>query len=409
MLKIKKSGFIDEILRRGYIYQSTNLEEITHLFNNQSVCCYIGFDCTADSLHIGSLIQIMIIRKLIEYGHKVIILLGGGTTKIGDPSGKEKTRKILAEEEILSNMSGIKKTIEKFLPNETYNTQNIIFENNDSWLKEIRYIDFLREIGSLFSINKMLELESVKNRLSREQNLSFIEFNYVILQSFDFVELHKRHNCLVQIGGSDQWGNIVNGIELGRKMLQTQLYGITTHLATTSDGKKMGKSESGTIWLDEKKLSPYNYWQYFRNINDADLEQFFKYFTDLPEDKILELSSYSGSDINKAKKILATEITKICHGEKHAINSSIAAINEFEKNISDTIPTFEINNNLDKEIKLYTILTQIGLTKSNSNAKKLIKAGAIKINNEKITDIDFIIPKKDFKITLAKKRVMVKY
>lgn len=406
-------GFIDAMSKRGYLYQTTHKEELSDLFNRQSVCCYIGFDCTANSLHIGSLIQIMIIRMLLEYGHKVIVLLGGGTTKIGDPSGKEKTRQILTEEDIEANMFGIKKTIEKFLPNNIYNQNNIIFENNDSWLNGIKYINFLRDIGSLFSVNKMLELESVRTRLSREQNLSFIEFNYVILQSFDFIELYKRHNCLVQIGGSDQWGNIINGIELGRKMLRTQLYGITTNLATTSDGKKMGKTESGTVWLDEEKLSPYDYWQYFRNIDDIDIEKFLKYFTNIPEDNITKLSSYQGQKINEAKKILATEATKICHGEKKAIEVSTAATNEFERNISDNIPTFKIqvrNTDIDSSednIKIYSILTQIGLTKSNGEAKKLIKAGAVKINDNKVPDISYIVPQKNFKISLGKKRIMI--
>ena len=306
-----KSSFISEFKEREYFNQCTNLEELEKLMNTNKISAYIGFDCTAQSLHVGSLLQIMCLRMLQKYGHKPIVLLGGGTTMIGDPSGKEETRKILTESDIKKNINSIKKVFSIFLDNKNTKTKPI-FVNNIKWLGKLNYIKFLRDIGKHFTINKMLSFDSVKLRLEREQSLSYMEFNYMILQAYDFLELNKKNNCVVQIGGSDQWGNIVNGVELIKRYSSKQVYGLTTPLITLASGAKMGKTEKGAIWLDKKLLSPYDYWQFWRNTDDRDVIKFLKMFTDK---KISEIEEIKDRDINELKIILANEATTMLHGK----------------------------------------------------------------------------------------------
>ena len=321
--------FLKEFKDRGYFYQCTNENELSKLINKEKIKGYIGFDCTAESLHVGSLLQIMCLRLLQKYGHRPIVLLGGGTTRIGDPSGKDKTRKILTEKEIDKNTKNIEKILKKFLNNNDPKTKPI-FVNNYSWLKNLNYISFLREIGKHFTINKMLTFESVKTRLDREQSLSYMEFNYMILQAYDFLELNKKENCSLQIGGSDQWGNIVNGTELIKRYSSKQAYGLTTPLITLSSGAKMGKTESGAIWLDEKLLSSYDYWQFWRNIDDRDVIKFLKIFTSLDLDEIEKIID---KNINDLKIILANQTTLLLHGKKAAQNSEMSAKAVFAGNL----------------------------------------------------------------------------
>lgn len=388
-----KANFLFKIKERGYLFQSTD-EDTLVLGKGEKLTFYLGFDCTAQSLHLGHLLPIMVMRYIAGFGHKVIILLGGGTTKIGDPSGKDKTRQILEIDQIEKNVQSIKQIILKFI-------DNAIFVNNAEWLDKINYLEFLRDIGRHFSINRMLEFESVKSRLERESHLSFLEFNYMILQAYDFVELNKRYGCRVQVGGSDQWGNIINGIELARKLNLDQLFGITTPLITTASGQKMGKTASGAIWLDETLCTPYEYWQYFRNIDDSDVIKFLKLFTELPIDEIHELEKKK--DINELKKILATEATAICHGRDAAEAALDTAIKEFEFNDSSSLPTLST----EQGENIVSILVKAGFAQSNSDAKRFIKTGAVKIDDKKIDDINFI-PEDNSKISLGKKRVVIK-
>ncbi len=313
-----KSEFLDFIRERGYLYQCTNIEGLDQLLSqNNYIVAYIGFDCTAPSLHVGHLIQVMMLRHLQKFSYKPIILLGGGTTKIGDPSFKDKKRSILPIENIKQNTSDIRKILEKMVSFNDSKTGAVIVNNAD-WLDSIKYIDFLCDIGAYFSVNRMLNFDSIRIRLDKEQNLSFSEFNYMLLQAYDFVELNKKYNCRLQIGGSDQWGNIVNGIELGKKLNLPELFGLTTPLLLNSQGVKMGTTKSGAVWLDDNMLKPYDYWQYFRNVDDQDIGRFLRLLTDIPIDEIKKLESLKGKEINEAKKVLATEAVKICHGEKEA-------------------------------------------------------------------------------------------
>ena len=333
--------FLKEFKDRGYFYQCTGEDELSGLLNKEQIKGYIGFDCTAESLHVGSLLQIMCLRLLQKHGHRPIVLLGGGTTRIGDPSGKDKTRKILTEKEIERNIKSIEKILKKFLNNNDPKTKPI-FVNNYSWLKGLNYISFLREIGKHFTINKMLTFESVKTRLDREQSLSYMEFNYMILQAYDFLELNKKKNCSLQIGGSDQWGNIVNGTELIKRYSNKQAYGLTTPLITLASGAKMGKTETGAVWLDEKLLSSYDYWQFWRNIDDRDVIKFLKMFTDL---NIEEIENIKNEDINQLKIKLANETTSMLHGKKAAINSEQAAKEAFSGNsLGSNLPTIKIKS-----------------------------------------------------------------
>lgn len=391
------NNFIHILSNRGFIYQSTNLEQLDLITSKQKVKAYIGFDCTAKSLHVGSLIQIMMLRWLQKSGHQPIILLGGGTTKIGDPSGKDEARKILGLNDIEENKASLKKVFARFLDFESENKAIIL--DNDEWLSRINYVEFLRDYGSYFSINRMISFESVKMRLEREQSLSFLEFNYMLLQAFDFFHLYQEENCVVQMGGSDQWGNIINGVELIRKKLGKEVFGLTSPLLTTASGAKMGKTESGAVWLNEDMLSPYDYWQFWRNTEDADVIKFLKLFTEIPLDQIHELSKLEGKDINEAKIILADEATKLCHGTIATESAKKTAQKTFEDGGSGSdLPEYTLyTKEIESGIELYNLLTRCGLSQSNSASKKLIEGSGARINNEVIGDTKYIVTSKDFK------------
>ena len=332
---------INLLKKKGFFFQCTDEKALVNLLDKKKIHFYIGFDCTAKSLHVGSLMQIMCLRHLQKLGHTPIVLLGGGTTLIGDPSGKEENRKMLNEEEINHNINNIKRVFSNFLSDDGDN--KVIYVNNYKWLKNINYIDFLRNYGKHFSINKMLTFDSVKSRLDREQSLSFLEFNYMILQAYDFKKLYESYNCLLQIGGSDQWGNIINGVELIRKTKSKEAYGLTTPLITTSSGKKMGKTEKGAIWLDHDLLSPLDYWQFWRNTDDKDVINYLRYFTEVSEDEIKKISNLDGKDINEGKIILANEVTKMLHGMSESRKAYETSKKTFEeKSFDENLPTFEI-------------------------------------------------------------------
>jgi tyrosyl-tRNA synthetase len=371
--------------------------------NKEPITAYIGFDCTAKSLHAGSLIQIMILRLLQKQGHKPLILLGGGTTKIGDPSGKDESRQVLTEEKIQENLSGIKKTLEKFISFEGTNAAVLV--NNDDWLKNLNYLEFLRDIGRHFSINRMLTFDSVKTRLEREQPLSFLEFNYMILQAYDFYELNKKHYCRLQIGGSDQWGNIVNGVELTRRIAAKEAFGLTSPLLTTADGKKMGKTADGAVWLNSEMLTPFDYFQYFRNTHDADVGKFLRLFTDLELLEIEKLEKLKDQEINQAKEILAFEATKICHGENAANQALQKAREIFISKNSAAFEEKEISLGAENSKKLIEIMKEIGAVESNSEAKKLIEGKGVKINGDVVLDSQFLIKETNsFDLSIGKKK-----
>jgi len=399
--------FLKEFKDRGYFYQCTGEDELSGLLNKEQIKGYIGFDCTAESLHVGSLLQIMCLRLLQKHGHRPIVLLGGDTTRIGDPSGKDKTRKILTEKEIERNIKSIEKILKKFLNNNDPKTKPI-FVNNYSWLKGLNYISFLREIGKHFTINKMLTFESVKTRLDREQSLSYMEFNYMILQAYDFLELNKKENCSLQIGGSDQWGNIVNGTELIKRYSNKQAYGLTTPLITLASGAKMGKTETGAVWLDEKLLSSYDYWQFWRNIDDRDVIKFLKMFTDL---NIEEIENIKNEDINQLKIKLANETTSMLHGKKAAVNSEQAAKEAFSGNsLGSNLPTIKIKSkDINKSLTIIELVVLSKLENSKSEIRRLIKGNAVKLNDQIISDEKLIINNKLFKnnylkLSIGKKR-----
>ena len=399
--------FLKEFKDRGYFYQCTGEDELSGLLNKEQIKGYIGFDCTAESLHVGSLLQIMCLRLLQKHGHRPIVLLGGGTTRIGDPSGKDKTRKILTEKEIERNIKSIEKILKKFLNNNDPKTKPI-FVNNYSWLKGLNYISFLREIGKHFTINKMLTFESVKTRLDREQSLSYMEFNYMILQAYDFLELSKKENCSLQIGGSDQWGNIVNGTELIKRYSNKQAYGLTTPLITLASGAKMGKTETGAVWLDEKLLSSYDYWQFWRNIDDRDVIKFLKMFTDL---NIEEIENIKNEDVNQLKIKLANETTSMLHGKKAAVNSEQAAKEAFSGNsLGSNLPTIKIKSkDINKSLTIIELVVLSKLENSKSEIRRLIKGNAVKLNDQIISDEKLIINNKLFKnnylkLSIGKKR-----
>ena len=399
--------FLKEFKDRGYFYQCTNEDELSGLLNKEKIKGYIGFDCTAESLHVGSLLQIMCLRLLQKHGHKPIVLLGGGTTRIGDPSGKDKTRKILSEQEIDKNIKSIEKILKKFLKDDNPKTKPI-FVNNYSWLKGLNYITFLRDIGKHFTINKMLTFESVKTRLEREQSLSYMEFNYMILQAYDFLELNKKENCSLQIGGSDQWGNIVNGTELIKRHSGNQAYGLTTPLITLASGAKMGKTETGAVWLDEKLLSSYDYWQFWRNIDDRDVIKFLKMFTDLNTEQIDKIKD---EDINQLKIKLANETTSMLHGKKAAQNSEQAAKEAFSgTSLGSNLPSIKIKKkDINNKITIIDVIILSKLEKSRSEIRRLIKGNAIKLDDKIISDEKFIITNELFhndylKLSIGKKR-----
>jgi len=400
--------FLKEFKDRGYFYQCTSEDELSNLLNKKSINAYIGFDSTASSLHVGSLLQIMCLKLLQKHGHRPIVLLGGGTTRIGDPSGKEETRKILSEKEIEKNIKNIEKAFKIFL--KTNNPKlKPIFVNNYKWLSKLNYIKFLREIGKHFTINKMLSFDSVKLRLDREQSLSYMEFNYMILQAYDFLELNKTKNCLMQIGGSDQWGNIVNGVDLIKRYSGKQVYGLTTPLITLASGTKMGKTEKGAIWLDKKLLSSYDYWQYWRNTDDRDVLRFIKMYTDLKLEKIEEIKN---EDINKLKIILANECTKMLHGDKEAKLAEQTAKKTFnERSTGAGLPVVEIKQNqIDQKLDIVNLILLSKLENSKSEIRRIIKNKGIKINNSTINDEKLLITnnllddEKTLKLSLGKKK-----
>ena len=399
--------FLKEFKDRGLFYQSTGDDELSDLLNNKSIKAYIGFDCTAESLHVGSLLQIMCLRLLQKHGHQPIVLIGGGTTRIGDPSGKDKTRKILNEEEINRNITNIEKILKNFLDDKDEKTKPI-FVNNYDWLKHLNYISFLRDIGKHFTINKMLTFDSVKIRLEREQSLSYMEFNYMILQAYDFLELNKKENCMLQIGGSDQWGNIVNGVDLIKRYSGNQVFGLTTPLITLASGAKMGKTETGAIWLDKKFLSPYDYWQFWRNTDDRDVVKFLKIFTDLEIDEIEKIKN---DDINSLKILLANKATEMLHGKEEAEKSEKTAKEAFTQNSDGAnLPTINIKKStIEETISIIDLIINTKLEKSKSEIRRLIKNNGIKINNEVISDENLKINLDNFKndylkLSIGKKR-----
>ena len=398
--------FLKEFKDRGLYYQCTDDDELSSLLDKRKIKAYIGFDCTAESLHVGSLLQIMCLRMLQRHGHQPIVLLGGGTTRIGDPSGKDKTRQILSEGEIEKNSKNIKKILEKFLKSKNKNTKPI-FVNNFEWLKNLKYISFLRDVGKHFTINKMLTFESVKTRLEREQSLSYMEFNYMILQAYDFLELNKKENCLLQIGGSDQWGNIINGVDLIKRYSNNHVYGLTTPLITLASGAKMGKTETGAIWLDKKFLSPYDDWQFWRNTDDRDVLKFLKFFTDLSDENIRKIKE---EDINKQKIILANETTSMLHGDNEAKKSEETAKKTFSENsLGSALPSISINKKHLKDLNIIDLIILSKLESSKSEIRRIIKGNGVKINNQTINDDKLIVNEKLFhkntiKLSIGKKR-----
>ena len=400
------NDFIREFKNRGFFYQCTDEAELSNVLNKKSIKGYIGFDCTAQSLHVGSLLQIMCLRQLQKHGHQPIVLLGGGTTRIGDPSGKDKTRKILDENEIEKNIKSIELVLKKYLNTENKQTSPI-FVNNYSWLKELNYISFLRDIGKHFTINKMLSFDSVKLRLDREQSLSYMEFNYMILQAYDFLELNKKQNCLLQIGGSDQWGNIVNGVDLIKRYSSKEVFGLTTPLITLASGAKMGKTESGAVWLDKNLLSAYDYWQFWRNTDDQDVSKFLKMFTDLSLEKIEEIKN---ENINDLKILLANEATKMLHGEIETKKVEELAKSTFKENSTgEHLPSIKIGSDLiGKDI--ISLIEHTNNELSKSEIRRLIQNSGIKIDNVKIEDGKLLISKKLFenkgfiKLSVGKKK-----
>jgi tyrosyl-tRNA synthetase len=383
------SAYKSELLRalagRGFIHQISEPEALDARAAASRITGYIGFDCTAPSLHVGSLLPIMMLYWMQQTGHRPIALLGGGTTRVGDPSGKDESRRILTEEDISGNRDGIRAVFSRFLD---FGQDGAIMADNADWLSSLNYIDFLREVGRHFSVNRMLAFDSVKLRLERQHELSFLEFNYMILQAYDFVELHRRHGCLLQMGGSDQWGNIINGIELGRRMMNAQLFALTSPLITTSSGAKMGKTAAGAVWLNAELVSPYEYWQYWRNTEDADVARFLKLFTVLPLPEIGRLATLRGQELNEAKKVLATEATALLHGRAAAEEAADAARRTFEEGtLAESLPTVEISSDdLARGLGVPSAFVRAGLVSSNSEARRQIRGGGLRVNDRTVTD-----------------------
>ena len=404
-----RSELLRTLVSRGYLHQCTDLEALDAAAASGRITGYIGFDATADSLHVGSLIPIMLLRHLQRAGHRPVVLMGGGTTKIGDPSGKDKSRQLLSDERIAANIAGIRRVFERFLD---FDGDGALMVDNSEWLDTLRYIPFLREYGRHFSVNRMLGFESVKQRLDREQPLSFLEFNYMILQAYDFLELGRRYGCRVQMGGSDQWGNIVCGVELGRRAAGIDLYGLTSPLLTTASGAKMGKTADGAVWLNPDRVSPYEYWQYWRNSEDADVGRFLRLFTELSLDEVARLEALDGAEINEAKAILATEATALCHGREAARAAAETAERTFGRSagtptdvvelqgqpieatatlrqatLTVGLPSIEIpRSRLDEGVPVYDLLREAGLAKSNSEARRLIRGGGARVNDKPVRD-----------------------
>ena len=406
-----KSDLLQALQSRGYIHQCTDEAGLDALAQETIVTGYIGFDCTGPSLHVGHLISIMMLRKLQQTGHRPIVLIGGGTTKVGDPSGKDETRKLLTDEQIGANIAGIESVFSKFLTFGDGDTDALLLNNAD-WLGTLNYIDFLRDYGRHFSVNRMLSQDSVRLRLERQQNLSFIEFNYMVLQAYDFVELHRRAGCRLQMGGSDQWGNIVTGIELGRRTGGQELFGLTTPLLTTASGAKMGKTAAGAVWLNPDMLSPYDYWQFWRNAEDADVPRFLKLFTELPLSEIDKLAALEGSELNEAKKVLATEATALLHGRDAADRAAETARTTFEDGqIAGSLPTFEIPRaELENGYGVLNANVHVGFVKSTGEARRHVKGGGLRVNDAPVTDAKQVLTLSDLtedgviKLSLGKKR-----
>ncbi|MGQ0583646.1 MAG: tyrosine--tRNA ligase [Reyranella sp.] len=380
-----KSDFMRVVHERGMVHQCSDATRLDEMLSSGTRTAYIGFDCTADSLHIGSLLQIMMLRWWQKTGHKVIALMGGGTTKIGDPSFRDDARPLLTDEQIDVNMLGIKGVFSKYLTFGTGPTDAVMVNNAD-WLDGLLYIPLLRDVGRHFSVNRMLTMDSVKLRLERDQPLTFLEFNYMILQSYDFVELYKRHNCIVQMGGSDQWGNIIMGADLGRRMESAELFALTTPLIATSSGAKMGKTMAGAVWLNAERVSAYDFWQYWRNTEDADVGRFLKLFTEMPLPEIARLEALKGQEINEAKKILATEVTRLAHGQAAAELAAETARRTFEEGAkADSLPTVDVPRaRLSAGIPAFELLHEAGLVESRTEARKLIKGGGARLNDKPI-------------------------
>ena len=397
-----RSSLLKLLDERGYIHQLTDAEGLDALAAKETVTGYIGFDATAPSLHVGSLVQIMLLRRLQETGHKPIVLMGGGTTKVGDPTGKDESRRLLTDEEIDTNIAGIRKVFERFLTFGDGPTDAIIV-NNDEWLSKLEYIPFLRDVGRHFTINRMLTFDSVRLRLDREQPLTFLEFNYMILQGYDFLELSRRYGLRLQLGGSDQWGNIVNGIELARRIDGTEVFGVTTPLITNADGSKMGKTAQGAVWLNEEQLSAYDYWQFWRNTDDSKVSNFLRIFTDLPLDQVERLEGLTGARINEAKIVLATEATAMLHGREAAVAAADTARATFEQGgAGEDLPTLSVGEG----VSLAHALTQLGFTPSNKEARRKISEGAVRLNDEAVSDAGLVVEVADepIKLSLGKKR-----
>ena len=386
-MTVLRSDYLNLLHERGFLHQITETEALDRAFASEVVTAYIGFDATADSLHVGGLLQIMLLRHLQRTGHRPIVLMGGGTTKIGDPSLRDEARPLLDDEQISKNTQGIKAIFSRYLTFGDGKT-DAIMSNNALWLDQLSYIPFLRDVGRHFTINRMLSFDSVKLRISREQPLTFLEFNYMILQAYDFVELHRRHGCILQMGGSDQWGNIVNGVELGRRLAQAELFGLTSPLLTTSSGSKMGKTAAGAIWLNSARLPAYDFWQYWRNTEDTDVGRFLRLFTEIPLDEVKRLESLGGAEINEAKKILALEVTRLAHGDDAAQAAVATARSVFEDGATgEDLPTRSISaQRLAQGVPLTELLCETGLVPSRGDAKRLIRGGGARINDQPVTD-----------------------
>ncbi len=405
-----KSDFLRVLRERGYVHQCSDWAGLDEKAASGDLVAYIGFDCTAPSLHVGSLVQIMVLRWLQKTGGKPIALMGGGTTRVGDPSGKDESRKLLTVEEIEANKAGINKVFARFMSFGQGKT-DAVMPDNAEWLTKLNYVDFLRDVGRHFSVNRMLSMDSVKLRLERDQELSFLEFNYMCLQAYDFVELHRRYGCVLQMGGSDQWGNIVTGTDLGRRLGTPQLYALTSPLITTASGAKMGKTASGAVWLDASMRSPYEYWQFWRNADDADVERFLKLFTLLPLDEIARLAALHGSEINEAKKTLATEATALLHGREAAEAAAETARQTFEEGVAaESLPRFDLPaTEFDAGLGALTAFVRAGLVASTGEARRQIRGGGLRVNDEALTDEKATLRRDDLrdgavKLSLGRKK-----
>lgn len=405
-----KSDFLHAMIERGFLADCTDYQALDDALNGGMVTAYIGYDATAKSLHVGHLMNIMVLRWLQKTGHQPITLMGGGTTKVGDPSFRSDERPLLGPEQIDANIAGMQRVFAKYLDYDAAQNKAVML-NNAEWLDELNYLDFLRDIGRHFSVNRMLSFESVKSRLDREQSLSFLEFNYMILQAYDFLELNRRYGCLLQMGGSDQWGNIVNGIDLTRRVLDHEIYGLTTPLLTTSDGRKMGKSQGGAIWLDAEMLSPYEFWQFWRNTTDADVGRFLKLFTEMPVEECERLGALAGSEINEAKIVLANEVTGLLHGAEAATAAEATAREVFERGgTGEDLPTLTVSaaDLADGGISIVQLITRSGLAGSGKEAKRLISENGARMNDAPLGDAGLMITAADLaepiKLSAGKKR-----